>query len=239
MESTMPDVPLPQRPPPPRTLADRIRDWITWFGAGRLAVGVVSAATVVAVGFWLLRAPPPPVETTLPMATAASSLPVASSPSGSTTTTAPASTEIVVHVAGAVNEPGVRTLPPGARVVDAVSSAGGLAPDAAPDALNLAARLHDGDRVYVPWEDDPAEIPIGVTPTTGATDGSGEHAAPVSVNSAGVAELEELPGVGPSIASAIVAYRDEHGPFLSVDDLTEVAGIGPAKLEALRDLVTV
>jgi competence protein ComEA len=245
MDPTTPSADAPRRPPPPRSVADRARDWVTWFGAARLVAGIVSVAALEAVAFWLVRAPAPPVETTLPMATPSpTSVPVAAT-SSSTLPTPPAG-PIVVHVAGAVNEPGVRTLPVGARVVDAVAAAGGLAPEAVADALNLAAELHDGDRVYVPRADDVGAIAAGVTPTTappGSDSGSdpagSADAGPVPLNSAGAAELEELPGVGPSIAAAIVAYRAEHGPFLSVDGLTDVPGIGPAKLEALRGLVTV
>jgi competence protein ComEA len=214
---------------------------VTWFGAGRLVAGAVSVAALMAVAFWLVRAPAPPVETTLPMATpTATSPPAATTSSSAPTGTGPVT--IVVHVAGAVADPGVRTLPAGARVVDAVSAAGGVTPDAVPDALNLAAELHDGDRVYVPRTDDAGAIAVGVTPTTsmpGPASESAPGAGPVPLNSAGADELEDLPGVGPSIAAAIVAYRDEHGPFLSVDGLTDVPGIGPAKLEALRGLVAV
>ena len=155
--------------------------------------------------------------------------------------------ELYVHVAGAVSAPGLYVLVPGARVADAVTAAGGFAADADGDRINLAAELDDGQQVYVPRHgepDRPALAGGGQGPGAGAG-GAGTGGpvatpeAPVDVNSASVEQLEALPGIGPSIAAAIVRHRDEHGPFRTVDDLADVAGIGPAKLEAIRELVTV
>ncbi|MEY4174789.1 MAG: hypothetical protein RI900_1954, partial [Actinomycetota bacterium] len=98
-----------------------------------------------------------------------------------------------------------------------------------PDAINLAARLLDGQRVYVP------RVGEAVPPGAGPEAPSG----PLDLNSATEEQLDDLPGVGPATAAAIVAHRDSNGPFGSVDDLGEVRGIGPAKLDALRGLVTV
>ncbi len=161
-------------------------------------------------------------------------------------------TELVAHAAGAVVRPGVYRLPPGARVDDLVRAAGGLAPDADPARLNLAAPLADGDRVYVPRRGE-ADLPAVALPEGGSADGSGgtggagpgeasgseAEGAPIDINTADEAELDELPGVGPSIAAAIVAHRQENGPFRSVDDLLDVRGIGEAKLAEIRPLVTV
>jgi competence protein ComEA len=129
----------------------------------------------------------------------------------------------------------VHELASGARVVDVIAAAGGALADADPDALNLAAVVTDAARVYVPrvGEVVPATAPPALPSGTSAP------AAPVDLNSAGVAELDDLPGVGPATAAAIVAHRDRTGPFASVDDLLDVRGIGPAKLEAIRALVTV
>src|SRR5688500_6667290 len=121
MEPSLVDA--PERPAPRRTPFDRARDWVTWFGPGRLVATTVSIAVLVVAGFWLLRAPAPPVEDSLPMATTTTS-PEAPPPS---TDSAEAS-EIVVHVAGAVDRPGVRVLPAGARVIDAIHAAGGITP---------------------------------------------------------------------------------------------------------------
>jgi competence protein ComEA len=120
-------------------------------------------------------------------------------------------------------------------VHDAIEAAGGARPRADAAALNLAALLVDGERVYVPR---PGEsVPI---PTSGAASGSaGGPPGPVDVNHATIEQLDELPGIGPATAAAIIDHREENGPFASVEDLEAVRGIGPAKLEAIRDLVSV
>jgi competence protein ComEA len=206
---------LGERPRPPRRAVDRARDWVVWFGPARLAAGVLSVAAVALALLWLLRAPAPPAEASLPMASPVeTSAPV-------TTTTAPAL--LVVHVAGAIESPGVWSVPAGARVVDAIRAAGGLAADGVTDALNLAAPLHDGDRVYVPRAGESLTPAVGVTPASETT-----VAAPVDVNTATAAQLEALPGIGPALAAAIVTYRTDHGPFAGVESLADVAGLGPA-----------
>ena len=143
--------------------------------------------------------------------------------------------------------PGVFELAAGSRVHQALAAAGGLAADADVDVLNLAAPLHDGDRLYVPHRGQP--VPVAVVPTGGAQPipaagangpvAPGVPAAPVDLNRASAEELEALPGVGPSTAAAIVGYRTQIGPFASIDDLLKVRGIGPAKLEAIREFVAV
>lgn len=236
---------LPPRPTPPRPLSARAREWIDWFGIGRLVTTALSVVAVATGGFWLLRPPPTPVEADLPRATSTSTGAegsVAASNGGSTRPANPATTTpttIVVHVAGAVVEPGVYRVPAGARVVDAVAAAGGSSSDGRADALNLAAPLRDGDRVHVPTN---GEVPLGVAGVTSAGGGSLSTTGPVGpldVNVATVDELDRLPGVGPATAAAIVAHREQHGPFPTVDAIGDVRGIGPAKLEALRPLVTV
>jgi competence protein ComEA len=154
-------------------------------------------------------------------------------------------TQVVVHVAGAVTSPGVVRLSTGSRVVDAVSAAGGLRADADPDRVNLAAPLTDGQRVVVPDLGQPAPVDVGggagtaATPGADGAAGGGSVPGPVDLNSATAEQLDTLPGVGPSTAAAIIEHRDSAGPFRSVDALLDVRGIGEAKLEALRDLVTV
>ncbi|AMD88176.1 competence protein ComEA [Actinomyces radicidentis] len=154
--------------------------------------------------------------------------------------------QVVVHVAGAVREPGVVVLAPGARVDDAIDAVGGLLEDADPDQLNLARVLTDGEQVRVPHVGEDASAWAQGSGTTGGasgTAGTGGNGAGgsglVDVNTADATALEDLPGIGPALAERIVAYREEHGPFGSVDDLTDVPGIGAAKLEALRDSATV
>ncbi len=130
-------------------------------------------------------------------------------------------TSITVHVSGAVRDPGVVIVPSDSRVMDVVIAAGGATPAADLGQLNLAAAVRDGERVIVPFE--------GAVAIKAPGDGG------VDINSATVAGLEELPGVGPVLAARIVAYRDEHGPFTEVEDLLGVAGIGEAKLAGMRD----
>jgi competence protein ComEA len=225
-----------------------LRDWVAWVGPARIAVVVASVVAVVAGGWWLLRPPAAAVEDSLPYTAGAA---VAANGAGTTTsvgvavvaastTSSSVPTELVVHVAGAVVVPGVYRVAAGARVVDAVAAAGGVAPDAQSDAVNLAAPLHDGDRVYVPSATDPTvAVPAGVTPAPGAATAGEADAGPIDLNTATVDQLDALPGVGPATAQAIVDHRDRNGPFVSVDALGDVRGIGPAKLEALRPLVVV
>jgi competence protein ComEA len=197
----------------------------------------VVVLAVVAGGYWLVRPPELPTEAALPFAsvttTSAPPSPSTSSLAGSASSAG--SLAIVVHVAGSVRSPGVYEVSADARVVDAVEAAGGLTADAAGDAINLAARLVDGQRVYVPrvGETPPPE------PTSGGSPVDSVPVGPIDLNSATAAQLETLPGIGPATAAAIIAHRDLHGPFASVDDLTEVSGIGDSKLAAIRGLVTV
>ncbi|HEX5097513.1 MAG TPA: ComEA family DNA-binding protein [Acidimicrobiia bacterium] len=150
-----------------------------------------------------------------------------------TTTTAVAA-PAVVHVVGAVRAPGVVELGAHARVVDAIGAAGGATDDADLQRLNLAALVTDGQRIAVPRVGEPDPAPaLG---DTVAADGG--PTGPIDVNTATEAQLETLPGIGPSLAAAIVAER-EKGPFKSVDDLGRVRGIGDARLDQLRELVTV
>jgi competence protein ComEA len=144
--------------------------------------------------------------------------------------------EVVVHAAGAVGRPGLYRLPPAARVADVLAAAGGATTDADLDRINLAATVEDGQQVYVPRVGEPMPP---AAPGGGSGPAPDEAAGPVNLNTADAIELETLPGVGPATAEAIIAHRDEHGPFESADELLDVPGIGQAKLDRLRDLVTV
>lgn len=213
---------------------------------------LVACSTIIVVGggWWLVRAPAPPPEATLPFAPTASVAP--SGTGGGTPTLAPPNppdtvapptsgpTWVVVHVAGSVTSPGVFRLEAGSRVDDAIRSAGGPTGDADLDGLNLASVLTDAERVYVPHagEIDPATVPSGITPSRIGQPTNGP-VGPVDLNTGDVDDFDELPGVGPATAAAIVQDRERNGPFASVDDLDRVPGIGPAKLDALRDLVSV
>lgn len=171
-----------------------------------------------------------------------------------------------VHVAGAVNNPGVYTLPAQGRTVDAIAAASGAAADADLDRVNLAGTLSDGVQIYVPHRGEtaaPAQIqPNGGTANTGqgnaAQNGASQGGAqpqpartltpagsaqkgstPVNINTATAEELQTLPRIGPAMAQRIIAWREAHGGFRSVDELDAVPGIGPSMLEDLRPLVTV
>ena len=135
--------------------------------------------------------------------------------------------DVVVHVAGAVRDPGVYRLPGGSRVTDAIERAGGVAPGGIGDAINLAAPLADGQQIQIP---DRSQAPVGVSAGTGLAADDG----PISLGSATVEQLDTIEGIGPVTAAAILAFRDERGGVASVDELDEISGIGPATMEALR-----
>ena len=133
--------------------------------------------------------------------------------------------DLVVHVAGAVGKPGVYRMPPGSRVTDAIDRAGGTTGAAAPDAINLAAPLADGQQIQVP-----AKVESGGGAATSSTGTDG----PISLGTATVEELDTIEGIGPVTAAAILEFRDQNGGISSVDDLDQVSGIGPTTMEALR-----
>ncbi len=244
-------------------VVERVRDLADRRGV-RVALG---ALAVAAVGVWWFLAGAVPDAgsiSTGPFTAGGTTIPFATSttgggPDGAGDLTAegagsgdePEGGEMVVHAAGGVNVPGVYRLAGGARIGDLVAAAGGLAPDADGDRLNLAEPLRDGARVYVPRLGEiETPSPQGLDGPTGSSGPSGPSGSSadggasspvdhVDVNTATVDQLDELPGIGPSTAQAIVAHRDQHGPFGSVDELIEVRGIGPAKLEQLRPLVRV
>ena len=147
----------------------------------------------------------------------------------------PSPAPLRVHVAGAVRVPGVYSLPAGSLVEQAIEAAGGPDAGALLDSINLAARVQDGDQVRVPRLAPPLvdlDSPVS-TPAPEAL------AAPVNLNTASASELDRLPGIGPSLAKEIIAYRESHGAFAKIEDLLSVPGIGPAKLAALQELVRV
>ncbi len=147
-------------------------------------------------------------------------------PPGTAPAVAAEGTRILVHVLGAVAEPGLYTLTDGERIVDAVAAAGGFREDADQAALNLARAVADGEQVYVPvvGEEPPAAVeqPGGL----------------MNLNTAEPAELETLPGLGPELARRIVEWREQNGPFSTVDDLLNVTGIGAKTVSGLAELVT-
>ena len=134
--------------------------------------------------------------------------------------------DVVVDVTGAVRRPGVYRLPAGSRVEDAVARAGGAAGHAVLEAINLAARLADGQQVVVPSSRPGAAV---------AAVGAASEDGPISLGTATVEQLDTIDGIGPVTAGDIVEYRDEHGGLASVEQLDQVPGIGPATMEALRE----
>lgn len=225
------DGPL-RRPPPPRTWRERVEALADATGTSpvRILVGGALVAASVLGALWLLRPPAAPPEASLPFASTTVAL-------GPTSSTSTAPETLVVHVAGAVAAPGIHELPAGARVVDAIEAAGGLTPAADAARINLAAPVADGERVYVLAMGEAAP-PVAVGGTS-SSQGEPSAVGPVNLNTADAAALEALPGVGPATAAAILEHRDKVGGFTSVEQLLDVPGIGEAKLEALRDLVTV
>jgi competence protein ComEA len=150
---------------------------------------------------------------------------------------APAEASVIVYVSGAVAAPDVYQLPAAARVKDLVLAAGGLSAEADPDAINLAAPLSDGQHIYVPRRGETTDAPaapVGAAPEAATTTGGR-----IDLNTAGAAELDELPGIGQAIAERIVAYRESNGPFRSVADLQNVKGIGPSLIEQITPLVAI
>ncbi|MET0788407.1 MAG: helix-hairpin-helix domain-containing protein [Cellulomonas sp.] len=204
--------------------ASRPRRRVRWAVSWRVAAGAGTVLLLVggAVALRALSLAPGP----------AVALPVPA-PHGAATAGASPTTEVVVDVVGAVAAPGVVHLAAGSRVVDAIAAAGSATAGAQLGALNLARPLVDGEQIVVPAVGDP---PDAVGP--GATSAPAGGDDRVDLNSADAAALDALPGIGPVLAGRIVAHRED-GPFSSVDELADVAGIGPTLLERLRDLVRV
>ncbi len=204
--------------------------------SGRFLSALVAAALLF-VAWQAYVASDPPIEDSLPFAAPdATSPPSSSSELEDTHVVRPTPTDsVVVHVAGAVATPGIAVGEASWRVHDAISAAGGATAIADIDRLNLAAPVEDGQRIYVPavGEDDVAMVVDDVVAVSG---GGGETR--IDINAATAGSLEELPGVGPVTAAAIVSHRDTHGSFASVDALVAVRGIGSATLEGLRDFAT-
>jgi competence protein ComEA len=149
----------------------------------------------------------------------------------------PTAAPLSVHVAGAVEQPGVYQLPRGSRVQDAIEAAGGLRTDADPQTLNLAARLEDGSQIYVPAEGEDRPASVSTAQSSAAEDTSPLY--PININTASVEELQLLPGIGESKAESIVEYREANGLFASIEDIMEVSGIGQSTFDEFKELITV
>ncbi len=150
----------------------------------------------------------------------------------------PTSAPIVVHIVGAVLEPGVYSLPIKSRQQDAIEAAGGFLPNANPQALNLAAPLQDGDRIVVPTI--PSDTPTPATsPSKSTIVELPSSNTLININTASQADLENLPGIGPVKAQTIIAYRESNGFFGLIEDIQKVPGIGPKTFENLKSLIAV
>ncbi len=221
-------------------IRERARELLARAGLGGLSDGAVVALGVVAVAAvafaaWRFWPAPGGVE----VATAPQDAVTASA---ETSTGAPAEPAVVVvHVVGAVVHPGVYTLPAGSRVSDAVEAAGGATGNAAEEGVNLARVLADGEQIRMLTRDEVAAgvQADGVAAGAGGGGGGATAGGKVDLNRATAAELDALPGIGPSTAQKIVDDREANGPFKKVEDLMRVSGIGQKKLDALKDLVTV
>lgn len=218
--------------------SERVHELLVRAGLGdapphRTAAVAIAVFVVGAVGLWRFWPSAPAPEVGFDEVGAASSA-VASA------TAAPvAPVEVVVHVAGAVAAPGVYRLPAGSRVTDAVDAAGGPLADAASDAVNLARILTDGEQVFLPTHEQAATGVVAAPAAGGARGDVSAGQGPVDLNTATVADLEALPGIGEATAQKIVDEREKNGPFASPEDLMRVPGIGEKKFESLKDLVTV
>lgn len=161
---------------------------------------------------------------------------VARNPSGEAVTLRPAPTDkpIVVHITGAVPRPGVYALPQGARVQDVISASGGFLAEADKQFINLAKPLEDGEMLDIPFAAGFSPvIPTPVAPVIAST------SELININTASSFELEALPGIGPKTAQKIIEYRDANGPFLSIENIVDVSGIGPGTYARIKDLITV
>jgi competence protein ComEA len=213
--------------------------------AGAVALAAVAAIAVLVTIFTLMREQPAPV--------ASAKLPpvdMAASASRDPSPSARPNQPVVVSVVGLVHTPGLVTLAPGARIADALKAAGGTTDGADTIGLNMARQVDDGEQIVVgiaPVKGQPAVLGSSVSPgsrapgptSSASRPAKGSPVQPVNLNTATVQQLDTLPGVGPVMAAAIAAWRDAHGKFTSVDQLGEVDGIGPGRLEKLRPLVRV
>lgn len=157
---------------------------------------------------------------------------------------------VVVQVEGAVGAPGMVSLLEGAIVMEAIEAAGGFLPTADRGAVDIARVLEDGERVFIPYLDESGtqnggngepDLTLRRVPPSGPDDDEGDSTrhGPVNINTASKSQLKSLPGIGEELASRIIEYRNTHGPFQSIGDLTKVEGIGEGRLGEIRHLITV
>jgi competence protein ComEA len=225
----------------------------------RIAIAFVAVLALAAAGALWLNGQPRAIDPPPSAAGAGGAglvLPLAEAPDGGAAAPGqpagaglPGGATIAVDVVGRVQHPGLVRLPQGSRVLDAIEAAGGTAPGAELEAVNLARRVVDGEQIRIPRHGEVLAPPAGglssgsgpgVLGQPGATDpgGAGQPGVPLDLNTATAEQLDTLPGVGEVTANQIIAYRSAH-PFRSVEDLRQVPGIGDRRFELLKDLVTV
>jgi competence protein ComEA len=233
--------------PDPGSAASGWSEDATWSGGGGrrlridpgqpgvrvLALAGLLAALLAGAYLWSSRPEPRPA----PQAVVRPAAQPAIAPSTGGSTPTPSPSPLVVDVAGKVHHPGVVSLPPGARVIDAIKEAGGVRPGTKTGTLNLARHVVDGEQILVGVNATPA--PTGPPTDTSGASGPAAPGTPMDLNSATATQLDQLPGVGPVLAQRIVDYRTQHGGFRSVDELRQVSGIGDAKYADIKSLVRV
>jgi competence protein ComEA len=220
--------------------------WAHWRRDPRLITAGLIVVVLAAGAWWVRLSSAEPSGASPRTGTSASSATTAYSPPTTASATTTSSAVFIVDVVGAVRRPGVVSLPGTARVIDAVNAAGGALANADLDRINLAAHLVDGMRIAVPRRGAPAD-PAGPTADPGASGSGGSSgpsgtptaSTPLDLNTATEPQIEALPGIGPSLAQAIIQEREREGGFHSVDDLRRVRGIGDVRFAQLRPLVTV
>jgi competence protein ComEA len=223
-----------------------LRHWLAYFGPRRLVAVATSVVAALLVVWLLIRPSAPLVESVVPQAGASLV---------ATASTVERNGVLIVHVTGAVQKPGVYRLQMSARVIDAVTAAGGATKTADLERINLAQTLIDTEQIFVPSRTSsrprttvaprlrpsrttvPLNIPGAAAPDAAPSETSNDGR--ININSATAQQLDTLPGVGPTTAKAIVSYRSQKGPFSSVDDLLNVPGIGPAKFAAMKSKIRV
>ena len=161
---------------------------------------------------------------------------VSRNPTGEAVVLRPVPTEkpVIVHITGAVPRPGVYALPQGARIQDAISAAGGFLAEAEKSQINLAAVLEDGEKLDIAYLE--GASPVLTTPIPDVVTSTTEL---IDINTASAAELDTLPGIGATLAQRIIDYREQNGPFITIEGIIDVPGIGSGNFERFKDLITV
>jgi len=199
-------------------------DWLERY-RGYILIVLLNLVVLGGMFFFLRRPEPKPIFILTPEPTA-------------TPLPTPTPRPLCVYVSGAVAHPNVYELLSGSIVKDAIEAAGGPTDEADLNSINLARRVHDEEQIYVPREGEespPVSPPSGSSLPLSSSQGGGK----VNINTATAAELDTLPGVGPSIAQRIIDYRTTNGPFKSIEDIKDVRGIGDATFEEMKDKITV